>query len=1322
MRNKKVKACIIVMLIIMILCTSPVYAAYTFKPGPNIITIDEYKAGVDFQVLTTGVYAINLLPSDEDIKWHYTITSLETNKDIPLALVHDGEDENKKPIYKLYSSMIPYVYLKADTKGYCIKISNAKTNTLCDTDEKYVTVNLSTPITNEENEYYEGTNALDSYSSSSNNDVPDQLDVSDSTPQDSDVKKCSGVLGEEPQSDFMQKLLTYFFVYVVGDGIMFLVGVVAGEPLTIEKILFNGYSNTRLSLFEKTYTYTDAAGNTRVNADKVNSLLVKSGLIGEYGTVNKFYNRFMLIAFISYLITLLYMGIRIALSSTGKDAAKYKKLFADWVVGVLILCVFPYVMRYAILINDGIVSYIKSLKDTVGVGIEAASVADHPGGLAFPFSYAGSNGGVASDYMAEMRLSALKTGRIMYALCWLMMIKELISFLIIYIKRLLTTMFLIVIFPLVMISYAIDKIGDGKSQAFNNWCKEFILNVFLQSFHALNYVIVMGLIFAVGKTTGQVNFVLLVIGHSYLAQGDKILRGLFSHLKGGGGGTVKDVAATTLATMGAVQVAKSSVATIRNAFGNVGKARAASLKARESYSKLSEYKTQNKWDQWSLSSGYSDPVGGGDTDGQAPVIAQPQTRAETAASIALDPHASAEQIKEAVGKLQESAMAPEGSNEKRNYDEMMDRLEAEGRAGDLKGIMNYSSAVDTIQNAGKPNVLETDIGMSLNILINTKRSGNVRKLTANLDRKAFSDKRLKEMQKLYKKREIDDEGRTRVNKVKTSLCTKDDAEKLTEIGNIDRRIAEIEAEPRIKARRMDPTGFRRTERYETEAQHLRKKANRLQNETTALQGQIDRMENRSGKKSAATRNQIGQMQRELAAKKIELNVARTSSEDLTRRANEFLGQYATPTEAETQELVHLRAKRTILSSKVSNKNLTPSSVAAGHDKNAKVSEYLSGVGGDSASDELKRIATARAIYDGRNSGQYTITEIWEATQTVKNAESTTAPREEIRRVLEIRNSTAPSAGNTILTETDEFTDFNTYIAGIMYANPDMVAKEVRNTEKKKEIQEQAKETLIVSNTEEGVSQHILDAVGLKVIGEDNDLEHATVKKLETDSKLLDEIKAAQAERDREVAKAKKVDGKPVVDAYSERLMKKNLARESVDLAGTVIKAATTPIVITTSTLASAGMYAGASGDYSVTNAVATAGAVSGSVEKLNNRIINAATVKTGKFAEKIAGKSSSSSNQTEPVRLNPTGNLDPATGSSPTANLNPTIDPTDVEIRSMMDVRREDYSSDEEYEEIAKIREKIEQERKTEEAMKRVGMSRILREREEQLRRRNPRP
>ena len=54
-----------------------------------------------------------------------------------------------------------------------------------------------------------------------------------------------------------------------------------------------------------------------------------------------------------------------------------------------------------------------------------------------------------------------------------------------YIKRMLTVGFLIVIAPLITITYSIDKMGDGKSQALNAWLKEFIYNVLIQTFHCI---------------------------------------------------------------------------------------------------------------------------------------------------------------------------------------------------------------------------------------------------------------------------------------------------------------------------------------------------------------------------------------------------------------------------------------------------------------------------------------------------------------------------------------------------------------------------------------------------------------------------------------------------------------------------------------------------------------------------------------------------------------------------------------------------------------------------------------------------------------------
>ena len=49
--------------------------------------------------------------------------------------------------------------------------------------------------------------------------------------------------------------------------------------------------------------------------------------------------------------------------------------------------------------------------------------------------------------------------------------------------------FLTLIAPIVSLTYPIDKMNDGKAQAFNMWLKEYIFNALLQPFHLIIYFI-----------------------------------------------------------------------------------------------------------------------------------------------------------------------------------------------------------------------------------------------------------------------------------------------------------------------------------------------------------------------------------------------------------------------------------------------------------------------------------------------------------------------------------------------------------------------------------------------------------------------------------------------------------------------------------------------------------------------------------------------------------------------------------------------------------------------------------------------------------------
>ena len=55
--------------------------------------------------------------------------------------------------------------------------------------------------------------------------------------------------------------------------------------------------------------------------------------------------------------------------------------------------------------------------------------------------------------------------------------------------------FLTVIAPLVAMTYSLDKISDGKAQAFNMWLKEYIGNLLIQPVHLLLYMILISMAF-----------------------------------------------------------------------------------------------------------------------------------------------------------------------------------------------------------------------------------------------------------------------------------------------------------------------------------------------------------------------------------------------------------------------------------------------------------------------------------------------------------------------------------------------------------------------------------------------------------------------------------------------------------------------------------------------------------------------------------------------------------------------------------------------------------------------------------------------------------
>ena len=127
-------------------------------------------------------------------------------------------------------------------------------------------------------------------------------------------------------------------------------------------------------------------------------------------TINLWYNIFLKIALLVDLIVLLYVGIQILLSSTGAKKARYQELLKDWFVGIMILFLFPTVMKYVVLLNNATVKAIGSIRGSSSSVVLTTNLANTSFWVLIPKygteEFANYIGDVNKDIMAKTRYVA----------------------------------------------------------------------------------------------------------------------------------------------------------------------------------------------------------------------------------------------------------------------------------------------------------------------------------------------------------------------------------------------------------------------------------------------------------------------------------------------------------------------------------------------------------------------------------------------------------------------------------------------------------------------------------------------------------------------------------------------------------------------------------------------------------------------------------------------------------------------------------------------------------------------------------------------------
>lgn len=260
-------------------------------------------------------------------------------------------------------------------------------------------------------------------------------------------------------------------------------------------------------------------------------------------TLSKWYLALRNFAIVMLLCILVYIGIRIVLSSTAKDKSKYKQLLLDWVVAMCLLFVLHYIMSFALYMTESLnklfqkqsstyLVQLPNLKDyklqsnTEGSETESSikSALENEEGFVWPTNLMGV-------LRLEMQLSDAENeadySQIGYTIAYLVLVIYTIMFAIIYIKRVIYMAFLTLISPLVVMTYPLDKMNDGKAQAFSMWIKEYLFTLLIQPVHALLYTIFISMAIDFAKT--NVVYCLVCIG--FILQAEKILRKFFGFEK-----------------------------------------------------------------------------------------------------------------------------------------------------------------------------------------------------------------------------------------------------------------------------------------------------------------------------------------------------------------------------------------------------------------------------------------------------------------------------------------------------------------------------------------------------------------------------------------------------------------------------------------------------------------------------------------------------------------------------------------------------------------------------------------------------------------------
>ena len=280
----------------------------------------------------------------------------------------------------------------------------------------------------------------------------------------------------------------------------------------------SGNSNETTTVEHTLYLYkltgvtnlSDAEENLTTGTETV----VHSSTAGQLqSSISTWYKTLRMIAIVGLLSVLVYVGIRILISSTGQDKAKYKKMLADWVAAMCILFLLQYVMVFTTQMTKKVIEIF----DTENMVRYEDSNKERP------YDYLIST--VRAE-LGETNDSTESFAEIFaYIVIYIVLVIYTMVFLWQYLKRVVMLAFLTMIAPLIALTYPLDKIKDGQAQAFTMWIREYVFNALLPVIHTIIYYMLVSS--AINFIVDGGNWLYAIVAVGFMMPAEKFFRKMF---------------------------------------------------------------------------------------------------------------------------------------------------------------------------------------------------------------------------------------------------------------------------------------------------------------------------------------------------------------------------------------------------------------------------------------------------------------------------------------------------------------------------------------------------------------------------------------------------------------------------------------------------------------------------------------------------------------------------------------------------------------------------------------------------------------------------